>query len=350
MQFVLKNFSFFVKFTVSSILYLLVVRNFYTMNNNELRFGLTATEQGDPERASETQEVVTEKQDFEARCSALNVERMQITREREITFGLAHMATEGFGTLFEVFGVDAVFDTIEKQERESGDDGFCAFEVICDLEPSKTKREELYEEMLRAATAFEEEQRKEELQTRRRKDTYFGNFAPAPAMAIRHKVSSLRSLDSVFGILHRRMNRVMLDRLEEYASFMKDGDKKLEIREQLARAENDIVRLVNERADLVREREDHYTIEASVLHKDLQREIERITGEINEKLEKYRAEVLSDLAKVSSLETTTPEMRTALEEALTRVESQIATKVAEADEEKERRTAPLKELMRWSIF
>jgi dihydroxyacetone kinase DhaKLM complex PTS-EIIA-like component DhaM len=289
---------------------------------------------------------------LEARYDRLVKESLGIKRDRVITFQLSALQSEGLQTLIDEYGPDSVFDVIKRQlqERKGQQDAFSTFEVIRALEPDKAKRGALYEKMLGDAKQ-EAEQFEEELKNNNAEERdYFklmygsgGNFA----RGAQFRIEAIKSLDSIFGkIAPQRHYKFLGSRIDEFAHYVSQfEEEEVKIKEELKQAGDDIFRLVEERWKNIDSRTEKLGTEAGELNEEISTEIQRITEELNTKLEEYRARVLSDIGKIGNMETASEEMKVALQEALSKVEGDIITRVEATQKEIEDKTAPLRQMM-----
>lgn len=337
---------------------------------NEQRFSLPGRtenpegpKQPEEERAKqETPESATEQKEqeggFESRYENLANEWNAIKRDREVTFQVAHMQSEGLQTLISEYGSDAVFDAIKKQfETKTEGSTFSTFEVVRVLEADPKKRAELFEKIKTDAQQEGEKFDKAVNPTltgderwnsepRWYFDSHWGggkNFA----LGAKFRADAMQALDSVFGkIAPQRHYKILDSRMHEFATYVSQfEEEEQKLKGQLAEAGNDIFRLVEDRDKNSEERTEQLRSQADKLHEELTKEVERITQELNTKLEEWRAKVVGDLSKVGSLDTASEEMKTALQGVLEKVETEIADHVKRTEQEIADKTAPLRKLM-----
>ena len=290
------------------------------------------------------------KESLKSRYDRLATEAIRIKTGRELTFLLSDMQSEGLQTLVAEYGADLVFDAIRKQNE--GQSYFSTFEVIRALEPNKNKRNTLYGKILgdakRQAEQFGQEFRQEDNpEPQDYFEGMYGNGANFELLA-QLRVEEIKSLDSVFGkIAPQRHYRFLRSRMNEFASYIFGViGREVKLKEELTRAGNDIFRLVEQRAKITDEQTEKLRSESDQFREELSKEIQRISFELNTKLEEYRARVISDLSKVGNLETASEEMRSALQGVLQKVEGEIITRVEATQIEITERTAPAREMMK----
>lgn len=310
-------------------------------------------EQERAEHAPESGQVEQQEgqESLESRYDRLAKEALGIKRDREITFQLSDMQSEGLQTLVGEYGADLVFGAIKKQFESKGQDTFSTFEVIRALEPDKNKRNNLYAKMLGDAKGQAEQfeqgfRREDNPEPRDYFESMYGsgeNFA----RGAQFRVEAMKSLDSVFGkVAPQRHYRILGSHMAEFATYVSQfAEEEAKLKDELTQAGNDIFRLVEQRAKITDGRTEKLRSEADELREELSEEIQRISSELNTKLEEYRARVVSDLSKVGNLETASEEMRTALQEVLQKVEGEIITRVEATQKEIAEKTAPLREMM-----
>tara|TARA_B100000315_G_scaffold258956_1_gene312935 strand:+ start:343 stop:1329 length:987 start_codon:yes stop_codon:yes gene_type:complete len=282
--------------------------------------------------------------DFDTRYENLENERNLIKREREITFQLSILQSEGLDTLVGEYGGDKVFNVIKEQFKTNPrGDVFSTFEVIRALEPDSKKRADLFEKIKTDSRERGEEMEQDE-------HDYFkvmwgsaGNFSRGTGF----RVEAMKSLDSVFGkIAPQRHYNILGSRMQEFAvhvSQFEEEEKKL--KEQLAEVGDDTFKLVENRNKNSEQKREELRLQADKLHKELVGQVERITNELNTEFEKWRAKVIGDLAAVGSLETESEEMKSALQVALERVESEIATQFKNTEQKISEKTESLQKLI-----
>jgi hypothetical protein len=282
-----------------------------------------------------------QKESFESQYEKLATESFRIQNEREATFALEHMESEGLQTLINEYGVDSVFDAINK--LKSKNEIFSTFEVIRTLTPDKATRNVLYEKILNDAKVQSEQFDTETLGT----DAYHKDCPENFILGTQFRVDSMKSLDTLLGKLNSEHHYTILNsRMYDFATSISTvGEAEIRIKEELANAGNDIFRLVEERNKIINVRTESLGSRVDELVGELSTEIDRITDEIRMKLEEYRTRVVGDLGKVMNLETDSEEMRVALQSALQKVESEIVQKVESAEKEIADKTGSLRETM-----
>lgn len=328
----------------------------------EQRFGLPGhTEnpetQQQPEKqvqaTQETPESTTEQESgFESRYENLAQEWNAIKRDREVTFQVADMQSEGLQTLISEYGSDAVFDAIKKQSEKAENSTLSTFEVVRALETDPQKRAALFEKM--NTDAQQQGEKFDRWVADPEKDEgqhdYFQSMWGSSqnlSKSTEFRVGAMKSLDSVFGrIAPQRHYKILGSRMNEFATYVsKFTEEEQKLKGQLAESGNDIFRLVEDRDKNSEGRTEQLRSQADKLHEELTGEVERITQELNVKLEEWRANVVGDLSKVGSLETASEEMKTALQEVLEKVETEIAEHIKLTEQEIANKTAPLRKLM-----
>lgn len=323
---------------------------------NEQQFDAPQPE-GDDHAKPEIPESATEQNeqegDFESRYENLAHEYNSIKREREITFQVADMQSEGLQTLINEYGSDTVFNAIKKRfETKPKGDTFSTFEVVRELEPDPEKRAALFEKMKTDANQQGEkfDQWVDNPEQNEIQYDYFNithGSAQNFSLGAKFRVDAMKALDGVLGkIAPQRHYKILGSRMHEFATYVSQFEKEEEkLKSQLAEAGDDIFRLVEDRDKNSKEKTERLRSQVDKLSQELTREVEKITTELNTRLEEWRAKVIDDLGKVGSLETTSDEMQAALQEALGKVETEIAEHVKKAEQEIADKTAPLRELM-----
>lgn len=288
---------------------------------------------------------------FESRYDKLLREALAIKMDREITWLLSDMSTEGLQTLIGEYGVAAVLGAIKKQSESKNYDNFSCFEIIRVLEPDKNKRYSLYGKMLgdvkKQAEQFE-------LGFSQPDNTeshdYFEDMYGSGGNFIRiaqYRIEALKNMDSVLGkIAPQRHYRILGSQMPKFANYVyQSAEEEAKIKEGFTHAGDDIHRLVEGRAKNTGGRTEALRKLADQLRDELSAEIRRISTELNTQLKEYRARVVSDLSKVGNLETASKEMRTALQGVLQKVESEIAERVKATEKEISDKTAPLRKMI-----
>ncbi len=331
---------------------------------NEQRFSLPGRtnpegpKQPEEERAKQkTPESATEQKEqegsFESRYENLANEWNAIKRDREVTFQVAHMQSEGLQTLISEYGSDAVFDAIKKQSETKADGGtFSTFEVVRALEADPKKRATLFEKMKTDAQQ-QGEKFDQWIDNPEQSETQYDYFnsmwggAQNFSRVAEFRADAMKALDSVFGrMAPQRHYKILGSRMHEFATYVSQfEEEEQKLKDQLAEAGNDIFRLVEDRDKNSEGRTEQLRSQADKLHEELTKEVERITQELNTKLEEWRAKVVGDLSKVGSLETASDEMTTALQGVLEKVETEIADHVKRTEQEIADKTATLRKLM-----
>ncbi len=300
-----------------------------------------------PEKEAEQREG---SETLESRYDRLENEALEIKRNREITFALSMLQSEGLQSLITEYGADSVFGAIKSQNESNRQGYFSTFEVVRALEPDKSKRAELFNKMLGDA-----EQKAEQFEQRWQEGNegehdYFegthgsgGNFV----RGAQFRIEAMRNLDSFLGkVAPQRHYKILGTRITEFAALVSQyEDEEAKLKQELEQAGNDIFNLVEQRSRVAKDKTAKLTVESEQVCEELKREIQDITNGLNDGLEEFRARVVSDISTVGNLETASEEMRTALQDLLSKVEGEIIVRVEATEKEIAEKTAPLRQMM-----
>ncbi|MDO8572056.1 MAG: hypothetical protein Q7R79_05235 [bacterium] len=177
-------------------------------------------------------------------------------------------------------------------------------------------------------------------------DTHFTgeNFV----RSVQLRVYAMKSLDSLFGkVMPQRQYQLLgsyMDGFAAYVSQFAEGQSR--IKAELAHVGNDVYRLVEERARASAKRTEQLRSHVDALRDKLSKAIQRISDERRAIMEEYRSRIVSDLAKVGSLETASEEMQVAILGVLQKVESDIVQREEETEKDIANKTDHLHQMMK----
>lgn len=298
-----------------------------------------------PEGATESKEQVSE---HEARYNGLVREHAEIAHEVGKAITLGFIMREGVQTLINEYGNEHFFDAV-RQVKASGVETPTTLDIIKQLEPDSKKRSDLYSKIESDAQAEYEAYNKWEHNPDHdeMRYHYYGTRDANSLQGTQFRATAYCTLDSFLGKLTGRTSKLFLETgaargMRDLVSLHEDELGALQTR--LGELENDVSRLTAEMGYATDERTEQLRSQAEALGDELSREIKHISDEANTQLEEWRARIVGDLGKVGSLDTASDEMRDAIEGALQKVESDIATRVQAVEAEIEEKTAPLKDL------
>ncbi len=274
--------------------------------------------------------------DFNRHYHELAVQSSSIGRDSEITFQLSKLQSEGLGTLMSEYGSEELFNAIKK-DLDKDNSNHTMLEVIQELEPDKRKRKALFQKIKDDAKGYAEV-----IEDDSRFDQIWGtkgNFIRKVELSS-NEMQRIDTKNPFVG------GSKMLSVMPNFATMVVQYEEELDkISKQLAEAENDIYKLVENR-DKDKD-ESLKLLQGAIddLLKAIDNEIKIVTDELEAKfaISKQQLET-SKNALLTSLNDTP-----SLENALTPdffedLESQIMDNEKALREEIQEKTARLQEL------
>lgn len=303
------------------------------MNQEKITAGTTSNKEDTThldEVHSETEQIERKerKETFELRVDQLSAESYRSSREREITHAFENVMSEGVQSLIDEYGSQRVLKILKDMAQSIDSSNFTTYHVIKALKPEQDQRESFYKKILNDANEADSEikQKNEEGDVHPRSNLLngSGNF---PRL-VEFNVMQMKSFDTFIGRLTFKSRESLSGFSEKFAVIVsQDLDVEAKFTEGLNQAGDNGFRLVEERRKIEYADLGKLRAEINGLQDELLSEIQHITDELNIKLEEYRATILSDISKFGNTETASEEMRSALQNVLTEVESKIIDKV-----------------------
>lgn len=249
-------------------------------------------------------EVSKAKEEKESKLSykSLEKEANDLKKEGEETFAIFNLTMEGGEELIDKFSVDKFTDAIEKTKQSGNPQSM--YEVIKILEPDKQKRQKLYEEMVdydnKAAKKFEEranEQKPEICELMLGHSQNNINIRLNNIKVYKH-LDNLSSLpEKTFSKIKELVGKGISVSKDTRMALFEDFDT-TNLKEQLKKYEDNIVSLVIDRNKKYHEDGEKLIAKQMKLIRDLEKEIEQITTEVENKYLNKENVLLNDLEGV----------------------------------------------------
>lgn len=250
---------------------------------------------------------------FELRYSKLAQETQQIERAGKLTFLISSMLHLGMSTLITKYGSNLVFETIKQiYQTKTDEEPFLFIELVKDLEPDAERRTELYKQMKKdagnEATKISEQQQGSN-QNRQYVTLAYYNGPNFLSLAEQY-IDMMQASDNGTKINTSQGDHVMMVEFARY--LLQFDDEANSLKQEIEQTDSNLFDLVELRAKNTDARKSQFQSSIEVLKEDLSSEIQRITNQLNQEFEEFKAKALADIEDVEKFSARTPEMQSLL--------------------------------------
>ena len=283
-------------------------------------------------------------EDFETRRKTIEEEKLGIADRFSVDIAVNELYIEGFQIIINEYGVDVVFEAINKIRDQKKNPGY--FNIIKELEPNPKKRAELFDTIEKKSQQEGEKIDRILKEGSDREKKYIDRWIlNGEAMINRTKTNmvNLRQYDSIFTKIERVLGRGPSLRMENYIQTL--INESTEIKNQLIRAGGNMMELGQERDEERRRQREELDTKINNFNIEVEREIQKITNELNKQLTDWKIKMLSDVASIDSLTEVSENNRLRLEEVLKKIELEITEREEQVQKEILQKIKPLQNLI-----